>query len=175
MFLPGDLCPWMSLPGESLSRGSLSGGSLSREGDLSGGSLFGGVTHCPDQDPPKQRPPDRDPLPWQRPPCTVKSGRYASYWNVFLFFSVNRSLVKYSRCLNSETKFRTDESDDRSSFMTGARCTAGSPVRASICADAASPFTTDLQAKYTRAPVSIQHVQVGTYKYLTYTPVHASI
>ena len=81
----------------------------------------------------------------------------------------------YLRCLNSDTKFLTEVSDDRSSFMTGARCTAGSPVRASICADAASPFTTDLQARYTRAPASIQHVQVGTYKYSTYTPIHASI
>ena len=137
---------------------------MSREGDLSGGLCLGVTVliktpHYLGRDPPR----------------TVKSGRCASYWNVFLFLSVNRSLVKYSHCLNSETKFLTEVSDDRSSFMTGARCTAGSPVRASICADAVSPFTTDLQAKYTRAPVSIQHVHPGIYKYTTYTPVHASI
>ena len=70
----GDLCLWFYVP----SRGSLSRG-------LS-----------PWQRPPRQRdplPPDRDPpsprtetplLPGQRPPCMVKSGRYASYLNAFL-------------------------------------------------------------------------------------------
>ena len=33
---------------------------------------------------PVQRPPDRDPPP-PIPPRTVKIGRYASYWNAFLF------------------------------------------------------------------------------------------
>ena len=50
----------------SLSEGSLSGGSLS-EGSLSGESLLG-------------KPHGQSP-----PPHTVKSGRYASYWNALLF------------------------------------------------------------------------------------------
>ena len=52
-----------------------------------GGSLCpGGI--LPDRDSPGQRPPlDRYP-PRQRPsPLTVKSGRYASYWNAFLFYN----------------------------------------------------------------------------------------
>ena len=48
-------------------------------------------TETPRQKPPGQRPlPQTEPPPTtgQRtppPPCTVKSGRYASYWNAFLF------------------------------------------------------------------------------------------
>ena len=52
----------------------------------------------PRQRPPGQRPLDRDPLgqrlppdsdpPGQRPPPRVTSGRYASYWNAFLFITV---------------------------------------------------------------------------------------
>ena len=48
-----------------------------------GGSLSG----RPRTEPPRQR------IPWtvtprQSAPCTVKSGRYASYWNAFLFHLV---------------------------------------------------------------------------------------
>ena len=58
-------------------------------------------TEIPGQRSPRQRPPDRDPprpldrgpqteTPWdrdptgQRPPCTVTSRQYASYWNVHI-------------------------------------------------------------------------------------------
>ena len=78
-------------------------GSLSRRGLLDREALDRGPVErgTPEQRPPEQRPLlDRDP-PWtetpsgQRPPseqrpsqtdtpCTVKNGRYASYWNVFL-------------------------------------------------------------------------------------------
>ena len=65
--------------------------------------------------------------------------------------------------------------------MTGARCAAGSPFRASICAAAASPRATDLQAKYTLAPTSTQNVlhhiptakiHPGTYMYTTCAAPH---
>ena len=42
-----------------------------------------GQRHPPDRDPQTETPPDRDP-PGQRHPRTVRSGRYASYWNVLL-------------------------------------------------------------------------------------------
>ena len=90
----GDLCPGGLCLGWSQSRGSLSGGLypgryLSR-GDLSpGGSLSGGlfpegisVQGISVQVRVSVRDPDRD------TPRTVKSGRYASYWNAFLV-SVN--------------------------------------------------------------------------------------
>ena len=48
-----------------------------------------------DRDPPGQRPLDTPSR--QRPSCTVKSGRYASYWNAFLlnrmFTSSNNTLL----------------------------------------------------------------------------------
>ena len=67
----GALCPGGALSGGSVWGVSVQGGSRS------GGSLTRG------------RPPDRD------PPCTVTSGRYASYWNAFLFSS---SLPEKSSC-----------------------------------------------------------------------------
>ena len=39
------------------------------------------------QRPPRERPPGQRP-PRQRPPRTVKSGRYASYWNAVLFQNI---------------------------------------------------------------------------------------
>ena len=58
-----DLCPGGSLSGGSLSRGGLCAGGVSGQGrSLSGGSLV-----------------------METPPRTVTSGRYASYWNAFLF------------------------------------------------------------------------------------------
>ena len=67
-----------------------------RKRSLLQGNIFKGVclstgislTETPlDRDPPLERPPGQKHLPptGQRPPRTVKSGRYASYWNVFLF------------------------------------------------------------------------------------------
>ena len=40
-----------------------------------------------DQPPGQRTPPDRAPPPQTETPCTVKSGRYASYWNAFLLFT----------------------------------------------------------------------------------------
>ena len=63
--------------------------------------------HTSDRDPPGQRPSlDRDP-PWtetpqtetppgQRPSCIVKSGRYVSYWNAFLYFIIYLPFINYS-------------------------------------------------------------------------------
>ena len=48
------------------------------------GSLSGGC--LPDRDPSGQRLPLEKDSPGQRPPCTVKSGRYASCWNAYLLF-----------------------------------------------------------------------------------------
>ena len=67
----------MSLP-VWLPEGSLSGGILCPEGSLSGGIsvqegfCLGGL--CPGWG-----------LCQGDPPCSVKSGQYASYWNAFLF------------------------------------------------------------------------------------------
>ena len=89
--LSGGLCPGRLCPGGSLSRRSLSRvlGSLSRGGSFCPGvgvsaqgvgvSVQGGGGLCPGGsplgDPPGQR----------TPHMVVKSGRYASYWNAFLF------------------------------------------------------------------------------------------
>ena len=56
-------------------------------------SVHGGGGLPPDRDPPwtetgpGQRSPwtETPPTPRRRPPCAAKSGRYASYWNAFLF------------------------------------------------------------------------------------------
>ena len=48
-------------------------------------------TETPRQRPPGHRPPEQRPpssTPWTETPLTVKSGRYASYWNAFLFSSI---------------------------------------------------------------------------------------
>ena len=81
--LGGDICLWSHVP----SRGSLS---------LVRCSFGGGLclcSHVPSRGSPWQRPPWTEAswteTPGQRPPDSpsfmVKSGRYASYWNVFLF------------------------------------------------------------------------------------------
>ena len=63
-----DLCPGGSRSGGSLSRGGLyAGGSVCRGVSGQGRSLSGGS------------------LVMETPPRTVTSGRYASYWNAFLF------------------------------------------------------------------------------------------
>ena len=73
--VPGGLCLGGLCPGGLCPRGSLSGvsvwGSLSR-GSLSQGGLCLGVL-CP-----------RGSISRRGIPCTVTSGRYASYWNAFL-------------------------------------------------------------------------------------------
>ena len=79
----GSLCP-----GESLSRVLCPGFSvqgISVRGLCPGGLCLGvcpwgslSLDRC-QGDPPDRDSPDRD------PPCTVKSGRYTSYWNAFLF------------------------------------------------------------------------------------------
>ena len=64
-----------------------------------GGSLYDG-TSCLTETPPR----DRDPPP----PCAVKSGRYASYWNAFLFLLFFKSLwsnVNYYYHLLPKTPF----------------------------------------------------------------------
>ena len=41
--------------------------------------------------------------PWQRPPpCTVTSGRYASYWNTFLFSSSLSEKSSYGKTKNDQ-------------------------------------------------------------------------
>ena len=91
-----DLCPGVSLsgglgPGGSLSRGgSLSTGSLSR-GSLSGGSLSRGISPgflCPGGSL------SRGGLVTETP-CMVMTGRYASYWNAFLFNKLFRKFRKH--------------------------------------------------------------------------------
>ena len=68
-------------------------GSLSRRGLCSGGSLSrGGRGLCPE---------GRGSLSGGgglsgRPPCTVKSGRYASYWNAFFFLKYVHTVVEAS-------------------------------------------------------------------------------
>ena len=83
----GDLCPRMhhrshdseiSVQGGSLSRGSLYRGSLSRRVSVQSGG--GGI--CPEGSLSRGSLSGRSPR--QKPPCTVTSGRYASYWNAFL-------------------------------------------------------------------------------------------
>ena len=59
----------------------------------------------PDRDPwtetPLDRDPlDRDPIPVERSPCTLKSGRCASYWNAFLF-SMRTVLLALSQSFRS--------------------------------------------------------------------------
>ena len=79
------LCPGVLCPRRSLSRGSLSRGSLSKEVSVQGVSIQSGLCLvgvgglCP-----------RVGVSVQGglspgTPRTVKSGRYASYWNAFLF------------------------------------------------------------------------------------------
>ena len=79
-FCPGGLCPGGGVClGGSLSRGSVLGGSLSR-GSLSGRvSVRGGGGFCPVGSLSR------------RLPHTVTSGRYASYWNVFLLSFISMS------------------------------------------------------------------------------------
>ena len=65
-------------------------------------------TETPRTETPLNRDPPRTETPWtetpqtetpwtetpgQRPPCTVTSGRYASYWNAFLFYCLFYSCV----------------------------------------------------------------------------------
>ena len=100
----GGLCPGGSLskvglcPGGSLGGGSLSGGGLcpgegvSVQGGLSGGglcpggSLSRGGDLCP-----------AGSLSSWTPPCRVKSGRCASYWNAFLLKKISL-LEVYASC-----------------------------------------------------------------------------
>ena len=77
----GGLCP-----GGSRSRGLCTGGWVSVQGGLSSrGSLSRGEGFCQEY-----------------PPCMVKSGRYASYWNAFLFCEmfcpVTRNFI-YDSCM----------------------------------------------------------------------------
>ena len=54
-----------------------------------------------DRDPPGQRHPPwtkTPPSPDRDPPCMVKSGRYASYWNAFLFHVVSCSEITSVHC-----------------------------------------------------------------------------
>ena len=87
MFLPGvSVSGPMFLPGGSLVSGPM--------------FLLGGL--CPGRGLP-----DRDPLPWTETPldtdsptCTVKSGRYGSYWNAFLLqcnFNGTRAFKLFSQ------------------------------------------------------------------------------
>ena len=99
-----------SVHGGSLSRrGLCSGGSLSRErgvsvqreGDLSPG---GGLS--------------------ERPPCTVKSGRYASYWNAFFFLKYVHTVVEASvkvRYATTSLKFITHISPYTNDIEIGKR------------------------------------------------------
>ena len=85
---PGDLCPggvsvqgvsvqrWVSVQGESLSRGSLSKEGLCPEGSLSGQSLSRGSL---------SRGSLSRVVSVRETPYAVTRGRYASYWNAFLF------------------------------------------------------------------------------------------
>ena len=77
-FWEGGLCAWSHVPWG----GGLCPGGVSIEG---GGHCLGGL--CPGESL-SGRPPDRDPLRH-----TVKSGRYASYWNAFLFSNSITSAV----------------------------------------------------------------------------------
>ena len=49
-----------------------------------------------DRYPPRQRPPWTE-TPGQRPPWTVTGGRYASYWNAFLFYTYTQRCNKRSK------------------------------------------------------------------------------
>ena len=71
----GDLYPGVSVRGVSFQGGLFPGGSLSR------GSLSGGVS-VQGNHPSRQKPSHG-----HRPPGAVKSGKYTSYWNAFLFLS----------------------------------------------------------------------------------------
>ena len=71
MFLPGGLCLWSHVPSRGV---SFSGPMFLSQG-------------LPDRDPPGQTPPrERPQPPGQRPPCTVKSGWYTSYWSTGVLF-----------------------------------------------------------------------------------------
>ena len=92
---------------------------------------------------------------------------------VCLWLSVMELSLPWS-CVLTLLEFRHEVSDRREwrqiELHDGARCDAGSPVRTSICAEAASPFTTDLQAKYTRAPFYRQKYKVFKFVNGLYHP-----
>ena len=90
----------VSVQGGSLSRVvSIQGGGLCLGGLCPGGSLSRGVSVQGDC---QGDPPDRAP-----PPHTVTSGRYASYWNAFLFI-INNSFFLFvlnCTCMVTETNW----------------------------------------------------------------------
>ena len=79
----------------------------------------------PERDPPRQRLPGQTPLdrdrPWtesppgQRPPCTETSGRYASYWNVFLL-NILRTSCDFIVNLFQSVLFSSDFSHQNSTI-----------------------------------------------------------
>ena len=62
------------------------------------GSLSRGVSLT--ETPLDRDPLDRNPIPVERSPCTLKSGRCASYWNAFLF-SMRTVLLALSQSFRS--------------------------------------------------------------------------
>ena len=72
------VCEGYVFTGVCLSTGD-GGLSLCPGGSLSGGFLSGRPSWT------ERHTPDREKPSGQRPPCTVMGGRYASYWNAFLF------------------------------------------------------------------------------------------
>ena len=81
--LSGGVCPGSLCLGVSVQGGLCPGGLCPRRVSVQGGLCLGGALLCPGS------------LSW-RPPRTVMSGQYASYWNAFLLRLIAQCTPKVS-------------------------------------------------------------------------------